>query len=72
MKTLSVIVPCYNEEAVIEESFKRLKNVLNNITNYQTEIIFINDGSKDQTGNMLSVIASADKQVKVLDRKSVV
>ena len=66
MKTLSVIVPCYNEEAVIEESFKRLKNVLNNITNYQTEIIFINDGSKDQTGNMLSVIASADKQVKVL------
>jgi polyisoprenyl-phosphate glycosyltransferase len=66
METLSVIVPCYNEEAVIAESYSRLKKVLDGITTLQTEIIFINDGSKDRTAEMLSAIAAADKQVKVL------
>ncbi|HJV78915.1 MAG TPA: glycosyltransferase family 2 protein, partial [Paludibacter sp.] len=66
METLSVIVPCYNEEAVIAESYSRLKKVLDSITTLQTEIIFINDGSKDRTAEMLSAIAAADKQVKVL------
>lgn len=66
METLSVIVPCYNEEAVIAESYSRLKKVLDGITTLQTEIIFINDGSKDRTAEMLSTIAAADKQVKVL------
>jgi polyisoprenyl-phosphate glycosyltransferase len=66
METLSVIVPCYNEEAVIAESYSRLKKVLDGVTTLQTEIIFINDGSKDRTAEMLSAIAAADKQVKVL------
>jgi len=66
MNTLSVIVPCYNEEAVIAESYKRLKNVLDSITTLQPEIIFINDGSKDSTANMLSAIAAKDESVKVL------
>ena len=66
METLSVIVPCYNEEAVIAESYNRLKKVLDGMTTLQTEIIFINDGSKDRTSEMLSAIAAADKQVKVL------
>jgi glycosyltransferase involved in cell wall biosynthesis len=66
METLSVIVPCYNEEAVIAESYSRLKKVLDGMTTLQTEIIFINDGSKDRTSEMLSAIAAADKQVKVL------
>ncbi len=66
METLSVIVPCYNEEEVITESYSRLKKVLDGISSYQTEIIFINDGSKDRTAEMLSDIAATDKQVKVL------
>jgi len=66
METLSVIVPCYNEEAVITESYNRLRKVLDGITTHQTEIIFINDGSTDSTKEMLSAIAVADKQVKVL------
>jgi dolichol-phosphate mannosyltransferase len=66
METLSVIVPCYNEEAVITESYNRLRTVLAGITTLQTEIIFINDGSKDRTAEMLSTIAANDKQVKVL------
>ena len=66
METLSVIVPCYNEEAVINESYKRLRKVLDGITTLQSEIIFINDGSKDHTAEMLTQIAVHDKQVKVL------
>jgi len=66
METLSVIVPCYNEEEVITESYSRLKKMLDGISTYQTEIIFINDGSKDRTAQMLSDIAATDKQVKVL------
>ena len=66
METLSVIVPCYNEEAVLKESYNRLKKVLDGMTSIQTEIIFINDGSSDRTAEMLSTIASTDKQVKVL------
>lgn len=66
METLSVIVPCYNEEAVITESYSRLKKMLDGITNFKSEIIFINDGSEDRTAQMLSDIAANDTQVKVL------
>lgn len=66
MESLSVIVPCYDEEAVIGESYRRLKKVLDGLTALQTEIIFINDGSKDRTAEMLSAIAAKDKSVKVL------
>ena len=66
MKTLSVIVPCYNEEAVIAESYSRLRKVLDGMTSLETEIIFINDGSKDKTAEMLSQIAANDQEVKVL------
>jgi len=66
MKTLSIIVPCYNEEEVIEQSYQRITHVLKSIQGYHSEIIFINDGSKDNTGNLLSKIASKDKKVKVI------
>jgi dolichol-phosphate mannosyltransferase len=66
MQTLSIIVPCFNEEAVIEESHKRLKKVIDELSTLQSEIIYINDGSTDQTAWMLSKIAANDKQVKIL------
>jgi dolichol-phosphate mannosyltransferase len=65
MPKLSVIVPCYNEEAVIVESYKRTKSVLEGLS-YDSEIIYVNDGSSDRTCDLLNEIALADKQVKVL------
>ena len=53
MKKVSVIVPMYYEEEVAEECYKRLKRVLERINNYNYEIIFINDGSKDKTLSIL-------------------
>jgi len=66
MKTLSIIVPCYNEEDVIVPSYQRIANALKSIKNYHSEIIFINDGSTDNTGNLLSEIATKDKKVKTI------
>ena len=57
MKKLAVIVPCYNEEAVIEESYRRTKEVLVKLPN-PTEIIYINDGSQDKTRSLLDHIAA--------------
>jgi dolichol-phosphate mannosyltransferase len=65
MKTLSVIVPCYNEEAVIEITYNRIKNVLANL-NLDSRIIFINDGSQDKTLDILSTIAEKDVSVKLI------
>ena len=66
MKKVSVIVPMYYEEEVAEECYKRLKRVLENIYNYNYEIIFINDGSKDKTLTILMDIANKDKNVKII------
>ncbi|MDR1372286.1 MAG: glycosyltransferase family 2 protein [Dysgonamonadaceae bacterium] len=65
MKSLSVIVPCYNEEAVIEITYSRLKTVLNGL-NRETSIIFIDDGSRDKTLEILTKIANNDKYVRLL------
>jgi Glycosyltransferases involved in cell wall biogenesis len=65
MKTLSIIVPCYNEEPVIEAAYSRIRSVLNKMP-LQSDIIFINDGSKDNTGNLLNYLAQKDPLVKVI------
>lgn len=65
MKKLSVIVPCYNEEAVIEESYRRTKLALQTLA-CPTEIIYVNDGSKDKTRVLLDRIAAGDASVKVI------
>jgi len=64
-QSLSIIVPCYNEEEVIIESYKRLKQVSQKL-DFDTDIIFINDGSIERTEQILSEIAKTDKNVKVI------
>lgn len=63
---LSVVVPMYYEEQVANECYKRLKKVCDDLKNYTYELIFINDGSKDKTLEILEGIASKDKNVKVI------
>ncbi|MDR1258996.1 MAG: glycosyltransferase family 2 protein [Tannerellaceae bacterium] len=65
MKKLSLIIPCYNEEEVIMESYSRTRQVVAQLPN-ETEIIYINDGSCDKTRLLLNEIADADPQVKVI------
>jgi dolichol-phosphate mannosyltransferase len=65
MKKIAVIVPCYNEEAVMAESYRRTKQALSSLPD-TTEIIYINDGSRDNTKTLLDEIAAEDKTVKVI------
>lgn len=65
MKKVAIIVPCYNEEEVILESYRRTKEVLAALHN-PAEIIYINDGSRDKTHVLLDGIAASDSNVKIL------
>lgn len=63
-KTLSLIVPVYNEEEVLETSFSRMDAVMKKI-GYPYEIIYVNDGSRDGSMKILRNIAKNNPQVKV-------
>ena len=62
----SVIVPMYNEESVINETYSRLTKVMEEF-NEPYEIIFINDGSKDKTRDILTEICSQNNKIKMID-----
>ena len=62
----SVIVPLYNEDLVIKESYRRLKEVMDFVKeNY--EIIFMNDGSTDGTRDKVEKICSKDEKMKLVN-----
>ncbi len=62
----SVIVPVYNEEEVIHTTVSRLKQVMNQL-NDSYELIFVNDGSRDQTLSILKEYFQGDSSVKIID-----
>lgn len=62
----SVVVPLYNEELVIDESYSRLKKVMDT-THENYEIIFINDGSSDKTREKTESICEKDKNIKLIN-----
>ena len=66
MEKLTVIVPCFNEEASLSESYLRTKKVLDSIKDFRTEIMYVNDGSQDKTREILNTFAATDPTVKVL------
>lgn len=66
-KMISWIIPCFNEDCVIEETIKRIKDATSSISlNYKFEYIFIDDGSTDKTRQVLKEIASKDKNIKIV------
>lgn len=66
MKKISVVIPMYYEEEVANECYNRMKKNLNELSQYDYEIIFVNDGSKDKTLEILQDIAKQDKKVKIV------
>jgi glycosyltransferase involved in cell wall biosynthesis len=65
MKKLSVIIPCYDEESVIAETYGRLLAVFRKV-NYSVELIFVDDGSRDRTLEKLKEIARTDPTVRII------
>jgi len=66
MDSLSIVSPVYNEEKNIKIFYHELIKVIDNI-DYKCEIIFINDGSNDNSKNILKEISEVDKRVKVIN-----
>ncbi len=67
MKKVSVVIPMYYEEEVAQICYDRVNEVLEKLKKeYDYEIIFVNDGSKDKTLSILKEIASKDSKVKII------
>ena len=65
MKRISIVVPCYNEEENVEALADALKSMFKkNLENYQYEIIFIDNDSKDKTRDIIRKMCAEDKGIK--------
>lgn len=65
-KTISVIVPCFNEQEVLPIFYKEITKVAADMAGYDFEFIFVDDGSKDETLNECKKLAESDDRVKYI------
>lgn len=65
-KLISLIIPCYNEEAGLGILYKALTEVSAKMSEYDFEYLFINDGSKDSTLDLITEFADGDPRVKYI------
>ena len=65
MRKISLVVPCYNEQEVIELFYEEVSKVKKNIAGATFEIIFVNDGSKDNSLNLMRKL-SENKDVRYI------
>ena len=66
-KLITIIIPAYNEEKVLPLLFKRLDNLAKNNEGYDFEFLFINDGSKDRTIDLIRQKSDKDTRVSYID-----
>jgi len=64
--TLSVVAPCFNEEGVLHELYRRVSHVLDG-AGEAWELVLVNDGSRDRTPEIMRELHAADPRVKVVD-----
>jgi glycosyltransferase involved in cell wall biosynthesis len=65
-KTISIITPCYNEEANVLNLYNQVRAVMVGIDRYEYEHIFIDNSSRDNTVAILKMIAAQDPNVKII------
>ena len=67
MKTITIIIPAYNEEESLPFLYERLEKLMDYVKNYEFEILFVNDGSKDNTLNLIKEYREKDKRISYVD-----
>jgi len=65
-KLISVVVPVYCEEGIVERAYAELTAVLAGLRGYRYELVFVDDGSSDGTGPILRRLAAMDARLKVV------
>jgi len=66
LKTFELIVPCYNEEETVNLFYDTVSPILNSISDISCSFIFVDDGSKDNTVELIKAIADKDAKVKYI------
>ena len=67
MKKISIVIPAYNEEGNLIPVYQRIKSVFENMQGYSFEIIFVNDGSRDNTQSRLEEMALDFPEIKYIE-----
>jgi len=67
MKKISILIPAYNEEEVLDTLYTRLGTIANQQNNYEFEFLFVNDGSRDTTLEIIKDFAKIDDRVSYID-----
>jgi len=67
MKLISILIPAYNEEEVLDTLMARLGNLANDTKDYSFEFLFINDGSKDKTLQIIRDFAEKDSRISYIN-----
>lgn len=66
-KLITIIIPAYNEEETLPDIISRLTKLAKRIDNYNFEFLFVNDGSRDHTSDLLSSFAQQDPRVSYIN-----
>lgn len=66
-KLITIIIPAYNEEETLPDIISRLTKLAKRIDNYDFEFLFVNDGSRDHTSDLLSSFAKQDPRVSYIN-----
>ena len=67
MKKVTILIPCYNEEASLPSLYEALNCLMNANSNYEWEVLMINDGSKDNTIRMIKELSMKDSRIYYID-----
>ena len=67
MKTITIMIPAYNEEAVLPQLFARLADLQKTIKKYRLELLFINDGSSDDTLKLIKQEAQKNRSISYVN-----
>lgn len=66
-KKVSILIPCYNEEKSLPLLYTELCSLMNSLNNYTWEVLFVNDGSKDNTLNIIKALRINDNRINYVD-----
>ena len=67
MKKITIIIPAYNEEESLPYLYERMTKLVDTIENYEFEILFVNDGSKDKTLEIIKDFRKKDKRFSYIN-----
>ena len=66
MKKITILIPAYNEEEVLNQLYERISAVAANANKYSFEFLFISDGSKDNTIHILRELQKQDNRISFM------